>query len=570
MSRFRCEKSWRPNPLPSWLVILPLCVWGCTGQIAGEDTEDTSEEDDVTAPGGRGGSTPKPLDPNDVPVRPDDVPKEECNTLDAGTARLQRITRDQYNRTVSDVFGETGQPATKFSPDERPGIFHANQDAAITDAVYQHYVEAAEGVADRAVARLDTLVPCNASQRGDEICAREILNKLGRRLYRRPLITEQADRLLAVYRAARMGPPVADHKTGLRDALAAALQSPHFLYLEETATPVVATGAAAGVSRLDGFSIAARLATYLWSSAPDDILLDAAASGALATSAGITSQAERMLADPRAKAATTSFFAQWLQLERLDRSIVDNALRASVARELTSFVGKLYERPGHTLSDLFVSRAATLDAATAAVYGASATASELDGTRRAGVLTRAGFLASSRGVPARGKFVLSHVLCREIELPSDVDTTLAPRGASENPRQHFDRHRADPQCAGCHRLLDPIGHTFWHYDESGRWVDSVDGWTVDARGALTGSGDADGDVNGVVELSQRLAGSRTAGACFAEQWLAFALRRDAEATRDRCSLALLASRQAGSPSLHDILLAVPVTDAFTHLRRPEK
>jgi hypothetical protein len=211
----------------------------------------------------------------------------------------------------------------------------------------------------------------------------------------------------------------------------------------------------------------------------------------------------------------------------------------------------------------------------AAFYGVSGPTGDafervpLDGVRRLGFLTHAGVLAAhARDLDShpirRGKFVRTQLLCTVPQPPPPGFNITPPNeDASKTTRERFAEHRADPKCAGCHELMDPIGLGFEHYDQVGRWRDSENGLAIDATGEVKSSDLEPPTFDGAVELTTRLAESAQAQACFALQWFRFAYGRDATAD-DACSLDLL-SAVAANYSMKELIVALTQTDAFLHL-----
>ncbi len=536
------------------IIVTVIVVTGCTGQV-GTTGGVTGAGGDTSTAGRAGTNGEGPL-----PVAPDNANPalSACRVADTGASRLLRVTRFQYDNSVADLLGDTTGPSTALASDERPGTFAVNADAALTDTLYVQYVEVAEAVAARAKPQFGKLAPCDETKQGGPACAAVFAKTLGRRLYRRPLLSSEIDRFTKLYADNAM----AGHASALELILTTLLQSPNFLYQFENGRQV--SGSDPGVARLDGFSVATRMAFFLWQAAPDDELLAAAESGSLDTTTGIEAQARRMLDVSKTKRSWSSFFGQWLQVARMDQTILDIPLRKSLKTEFDSFIENLRSSGDASVATLLSSREANLDSTSSAFYGGTA----LNPSQRAGLLTRAAFLAANTAVPARGKFVFNELLCNSIALPDDVDTTLKDRQPGENPRAQFERHSEDAQCHSCHRYLDPLGDAFWHYDKGGRWRDAIDGWTVDARVVVEDVDAAvDGPSNGAVELSTKLAKSETVQTCFARQWFRFAMGRDADDTRDECSLAVLQqSLDSSGGTIDPLLSALTTTNAFRHIR----
>ena len=237
---------------------------------------------------------------------------------EVGLGKLRRLTRAEYNNTVRDLLGDDSRPAAAFLPDDASAGYAANAHAPVSRLHVEEYMRAAERLAQDAAGRLGLWVSCDLEVSGAEAeaCARGFITSFGRRAYRRPLTRDEEDALLAVYAEKASD---AGFAAGLQLVIQALLQSPHFLYrVELGALGLGDEAAAAGeVVPLTGYELASRLSYLLWASTPDDELLAAAESGALASPAGLEAQAARMLDDPRSQGGVVSFFSQWLELGEL-------------------------------------------------------------------------------------------------------------------------------------------------------------------------------------------------------------------------------------------------------------
>jgi len=199
----------------------------------------------------------------------------------------------------------------------------------------------------------------------------------------------------------------------------------------------------------------------------------------------------------------------------------------------------------------------------------------MDPARRSGLLTQASLLAmhakpDQTSPVHRGKFVRERLLCQVIpDPPPNIDVSPPPYDPTLSTRERFAQHRDDSACSGCHALMDPIGFGFENYDAIGRWRDTDGIHPVDATGSFVSTHDLDGDFEGVVEMSDQLAGSEEVRACMAEQWFRFALKR-VTGTRDYCSFTAAYDqfRESGW-SIREFMVAIATTEAFAHRRVPE-
>ena len=359
------------------------------------------------------------------------------------------------------------------------------------------------------------------------------------------------------------------------------------------------------IRRLRGSEVATRLALLLWNSIPDQTLLDAAASGELDDEGGIRAQAERMLADPRAREMVREFFFHWLGLDGSDNQPsleaaskddalypeMDDALRASMREELGAFVERIVFEENGSIEALFTDRFAWVDAALADVYGVSGPASgrewvELNPSERAGILTRAAFLSvysgsRTRSPIRRGVFVLSNALCRSLgEPPPNANDVRVEGGEGEegvrSVREDVSARTSASECAACHQVINPIGFTFAHYDAIGRFqtrethvVEGVEHvFDRDPSGALSAGSDADGTFADATELSLALAQSEQVRDCMATRFYEYAMRRHSE-DADLCSLERLKTTFREGGTFIDLIVGVAQTDVFRHVNPME-
>jgi hypothetical protein len=372
------------------------------------------------------------------------------------------------------------------------------------------------------------------------------------------------------------------------------LQAPQLLYVYAEGTP------AGAVSVLDGYARAERLSYFLWDAPPDAELLAVAASGELATREGMRAQAERLLADERAKPVLRSFLADWLELDgatilpSLEETPKDSklfpgfdaALRQSMRRELEAFMDHVMFEADGSLTELFTSTRAYVNAPLAELYGVKGPASadewawvDLKATERAGMLTRAGFLAvhASQNVTSpirRGVYLLKEVLCVKLPSPpANVDNTPVEvtGGEIKTVRQATLQRTGNAACSACHGRINELGFAFEHYDAIGRWQDKEvgTGELVDASADLSKSGSSlQGTIEGALELSQRLAESPEVASCATERWFQVALRRS-PVELDACSVRQIQAKTSETRSIRALLLALAESDAFLNVSHGE-
>jgi hypothetical protein len=334
------------------------------------------------------------------------------------------------------------------------------------------------------------------------------------------------------------------------------------------------------VALLTGPSVADRLAAFIWHSIPDATLLGAAEAGALDTPQGIATEAERMLTDVRGRDGLVEFFNQWLDIEKLSTTeknaevfpAYDAELRTAMWQETMSFVDFVVRQGDAKLSTLLLSDLALPSGPLAAFYGvpAAQALTPVNPAMRSGLLTHPSVMAvhahADQSSPVkRGAFIFDRVLCSALPDPPPTVNANPPKvDPNATTRQRFELHRANPSCATCHNMLDPVGFAFERYDATGRYRETEGGLAIDTSGTLTGTLDSDGPIAGATELAQRLSQSAQVRDCMATQWLRYALRQQ-EGDADACTQQRLqAAFRDGGGDVRKLMLAVVQSDAFRY------
>lgn len=516
------------------------------------------------------GCSAGPAPPSSVPST-DGAVAADVRIVAAPTL-LRRLTNEEYDNTVRDLLGDRERPAAAFPPDEAVGGFENNTVTPISQTGVERYMEAAEGLAARAVKHLDTLAPCPSGS-PEAACAGQLLDTLGRRIYRRPLDSRERTALLALFAQEheRSG-----YTHAIELVLTAMLESPSFLYRAEPAD------GSTSARELTGYELATRLSYLLWASTPDDELLDAAAAGALGNREGLAEAARRLLADRRAQDGVRSFHRQWLDLRVLDTASKSPALypdftpelKDAMVEETLRFTSHAVFQGGDSVATLLTSHKSFINAGLARIYGVPAPPGgdfqlvDLPAEQRSGVLTHASLMAALSGADEtspilRGKFVRERLLCEKIAPPPpDVNARPPAFDPRLSKRQRFERHRTDMSCAFCHEALDPPGFAFEHYDALGAWREREGVLPVDATGILTGTDDVDGPFDGVVALGARLSTSAQVRRCVATQWFRAAVGR-VERVEDNPSLDAIFQTFARSGfDARELIIAIVTSDAF--------
>lgn len=458
------------------------------------------------------------------------------------TPRLRRLTVPQYTNALVDLFGDELVVPSQLEPDLRDAGLQSvgASSTAISPRGVEQYEVAAFEVA-RQILELDSArspwFSCTPTGPGDSACAAEILGSIGRRAWRRSLSTAELG--LVTDLSIDIAEDADSFEEGLLYGLAYLLQSPAFLYREELGAEL------GGRTELTGTELASRLSFLLWNTIPDEELLAAAEAGELDTDAGLRDQAERLLADPRARDGVARFFTELLELDLLDDVSKDPLIYhqfspdlGPVARAETLHVlDQIVFEDDADWRTFLTTRAVFPDRRLAAIYGIPAPALEgqaetvlpADGPRR-GFLGSASYLmlnahSVSTSVTLRGKFVREVLLCQTMPAPpGDVDTSIPePDENAPTMRDRVAVHLEEDSCASCHRLMDPIGLGFETFDAIGRYRTTENGVEIDASGELDGAEFFDG-----WELTRRVAEHEALGPCLARHLYAYAVGHDPE------------------------------------------
>ena len=389
--------------------------------------------------------------------------------------------------------------------------------------------------------RLFVCRPTGRDRVEEEKCAATILATVMRRAYRRPVTKGDVEEPMAFFRKGRTD---ADFDAGIAMALTAVLINPEFLLRVESDPKNVRAG---GVYRISDLELASRLSFFLWSSIPDDELLDTAIRGKLSQPAELEKQVRRMLADLRSFNLATNFAGQWLRLRNIDalapsttlfRDFDDN-LRQAFRQETELFFDSVLRDDRSVLTFLrsdytFLNERLAKHYGIPNVYGSRFRRVTLTPESKRGGLLRQGSVLSvtsyaTRTSPVlRGVLVLRNILGAPTpppppNVPALDESTMA---ANLSMRQRLAAHRNNAVCASCHRTIDPVGFSLENFNAVGQWRDfEADGQTVDASGAVPGGGEfrgIDGLENALLARPELFVGTLT------ENLMTFALGRGVE------------------------------------------
>jgi hypothetical protein len=459
---------------------------------------------------------------------PETAPAETSACGTSGPESLRRLTGEEYAHAVTALLALPPPRAmSSFPVDDKEASFDANRTPATPLGVNAYHLAARE-LADGRTAWAQWAGCSNAA------CLTQWLPQFLLKAWRRPATVEEVDMLTPLL---AQGP--LDEAT--RSVVEIVLQSPSFLYHLE----------ASESSR--AYAVAARLASLLWASIPDDELLAAAKSGALLSPSGRRQQAERMLADAQAIEGLGSFHQQWLEVDALptlekEAAEWSTSVAEGLLDEVSQFSAFFIRRGDGRLKTLLQMPVAFAPSpAMEATYGLTGAQGEAPTAApgRSGLLTTGAFLAThahrdQTSPVKRGFVVRDRFFCQKpTPPPPSVNNAPPALDPSATTKERFAAHTADPACAGCHAITDPIGWGLEGFDSVGKRRAVEAGRPVDDRGELTGT-DVDGSFVGASGLAEKLAASALVQDCVTTQWVRFALRRE-ENEIERCQLDALKS-----------------------------
>lgn len=447
----------------------------------------------------------------------------DCNTLASdrtqnfyrGHVMSRRLTRAEYDNTVRDLVGLDLKPSRSFPSDGAGGEgFDTTGDSLFTSAIHvERYLAAADSILDAVLVPESEAAkpfgPLTVSAARTRLLgvhpptragAATIVKAFATRAYRRPVADDEVERLLTVFdKAAGRGDPF---ERAIRLPLKAVLINPNFLFLVEPEPEKE------GVAALGGFPLASRLSYFLWASMPDDELFRLAGEGRLKDDAVLKEQVRRMLRDPKVRGLAESFTLQWLNLRALGGAArpdpakfpeFTDQLADDMRQEVVLFFAHVV-RENRGLLELIDADYTFANDRLAKLYGLQGVVGAelrkvpLPDKTRGGVLAMGATLTASsyplRTSPVlRGKWVLEDILGTRVPPPPpnvpELDKDDAKPG-EQTLRKRLELHRKQPDCAGCHARMDPLGFGLENFDPIGRWRDNIGGEKVDSAGELPG------------------------------------------------------------------------------------
>lgn len=531
------------------LAVALTCVAlaGCTGSTTGEDgTSDGTGamvgagSSLIGAGGGTGaGGMGVGVGGMNVGAGGSTAPDPQVHSRTGLAARLSKV---EYQYSILDVLEvdllpeELDAAAGGIPDDNGDGVFKHLADNQTS--VEQHalaYFQVAEAVANR-VDMPGLIAKWGTCAEASEACGSAIIHALGSRLYRRPLDEREVDAMLAVYNLALE--EQLDHVDATRWTLMAMLSAPQFLFQMQDEV----TGDPGAVRDLSSYELAARLASFLWVSVPDDELLAAAADQSLLDPAQLDAQVQRMLADPKAQRFTELFAVDFSRARFSSYEGSTDADRAALNESVVAtFQDHFWTQQG-SIADLFLTTRFIINPTVAALLGVTTTGSGLEAVdvaelpERVGLMSHPGVIAGMGDLVVgsfvnRGKYLLERLLCRNpTAFPSTISSEIEEFNATTaglNEHERAELRMSRPTCWNCHQQFEPLAFGFSRFDGAGRYLGdsdaeqkplSLEGWVP------TGEQD-EPQYSDVESYMQILATNPVIQTCMTEHFLDFATSR---------------------------------------------
>ncbi|TVS14828.1 MAG: DUF1592 domain-containing protein [Planctomycetaceae bacterium] len=532
----------------------------------------------------------------------------DCDQIrDPGRVTLRRLNRPEYNNTIRDLTGLELDLAADFpSDDVGEGFDNIGDVLTLPPLLLEKYLDAAFVIAELVasvesiqVPPLEIVGPVDPSLRkeglegnhvliavpGDDLspreAARQILERLAFRAFRRPVQAEEVDRLMGlVEQALDRGRPFED---AIQVGIAATLVSPHFLFRVEddrVADP------AESIRELNDFELATRLSYFLWSSMPDDELFQLASDGQLRQPSVLEAQVLRMIADPKSASLVENFAGQWLNLRNLEDVTpdpqrfpgFDAALKRAMRTE-TELMFETIMREDRSVAQFLTADFTFVNQQLAEHYGIDGVQGDdfqqvkLPSDQRAGLLTQASILTltsnpTRTSAVKRGLWIMENILgTPPPDPPPNVPELEEAQEASQAAtlREQLVMHRESPVCASCHIQMDELGFGFENFDPIGRWRIEDGGHPVDSSGELPDGQRFEGPIELVAILSQR---EQEFAKVLASRMLTFALGRGLE-YYDQCAVDSIAQQmQQNDYRFSSLVLGIVTSEPF-RMRRTQ-
>jgi hypothetical protein len=506
-----------------------------------------------------------------------------------GPVVVRRLTQEQYQTIIADIFGADIKIGGRFEPDLRKsGLLAVGAgEVSVTPAGFEQYDSMARGAAAQIVdeKHRDMLIGCKPAspKAADEACAKSFYASVGRLLYRRPLSDAELTSQLAIADAAAT--KLGDFYKGLAMGLTGMLEAPQFLFRREVAE---ADPDNAGQQRLNAFSKATRISFFLWNTTPDDELLTAAEKGELNSAKGLAKQVDRLMASPRVTAGARAFFNDMMAFDAFadlskDTTIYPKVTNAVIAdaqeQTLRTITDHLLTEKGD-YRDLFTTRKTFMTPLLGTIYRVPVETKEgweahefaADDPRQ-GLLTQISFLSlhstPGRSSPTiRGKALREVLLCQKVpDPPGNVNFNLVQDTKNPNfrtARARLGAHATQATCTGCHRLIDPMGLGLEQFDSLGEYRPTENGTPIDASGELDGVKFTD-----AASLGKALHDNPATPSCLVNRLYAYAAGRPAAKGEAELIKYLGTNFATSGYKLPDLMRRIVTSDAFYRITAPE-
>ena len=519
-----------------------------------------------------------------------EAPKADLIARDIVTRRL---TPEQYENIIADVFGPAITLGGRFEPELRMGGLLAvgSGTVSVTAAGMEQYDVMARKIATQVV---DTrhrkiLIPCQPKQdkAPDDACVAKFMERVGRLIYRRPLTGMETK---AYVKAAHVATEkTQDFYSGLSLSLGALLASPKFIFRQEMVEP---DPDHPGQFRLDAYAKASRLSFFLWNAGPDLQLLDAAEKGTLNTDQGLAHEVDRMLASRRLETGVHAFFTDNFGFDEFALLTKDAALfpkfSAQVAADaqeqtLKTIVDLLLTNRGD-YRDIFTTKKTFMTQELGAIYrvpvindgpnGAPDTWKPFEFSAddpRGGILTQVAFTSlhspPGRGSPTlRGKALREVILCQKVPAPpAAVNFNIVQDTNNQvykTARQRLNAHATESMCTGCHKIIDPMGLALENFDGAGAYRTTENGASLDTSGALDGK-----PFNGAAELGRVIHDHPATASCLVNRLSSYAVGQSL-ANSDPWLTESQKFFAANGYRLPDLMRAIATSDGFYRVKPP--
>ncbi|MGE3475267.1 MAG: DUF1592 domain-containing protein [Rhodospirillaceae bacterium] len=509
-----------------------------------------------------------------------------------GEATMRRLTAEQYQNVIADLFGDTIELGGRFEPELRVNGLMAvgASSVSVTAAGMEQYDMMARRIAAQIMddKRRALMMPCRPvdAKLADDACARQFLSESGLWLYRRPLTDAELNSYVTT--ANRAAGRLGSFYDGLAMSFSAMLASPRFLFRQETVEP---DPAHKGQFRLTAYAKAAQLSFFLWNAGPDRALFEAARTGEIHTPKGYAKQVDRMIASPRLERGVRAFFVDNFHFDEFSLLTKDaeifpkfsaQVLGDAQEQTLRTVVDLLVKQRGD-YRDIFTTKKTFLTQELAAIYKVPVAEHGPNGSpdiwqayefpkdsAYGGVQSQIAFTAlhahPGRSSPTiRGKAIREILMCQKVPAPpGNVDFKLVQD--TNNPvyrtvRQRMDAHATNPVCTGCHKITDPMGYALETFDGGGAFRTKENGAEIDASGTLDGK-----QFKSAMELGKVLHDSPATANCLVNRMASYATGRTFK--REPWIAAMEQGFAAKGYVVPELMRAIALHDVFTRVAPP--